>query len=333
MTAVTSCACWSAGSSGVCEHNVLQGHKLTGCMVKPRWRLFWYLILLRVVLPAAGYAQQGGWGVTYIKEGYPVQIQRPLDRLGVPVPDKHAVLKTGIDGLAVHFGPLVSRKRTLAWFAAVWHDTLAAFSYGVPLQYRAVSRSYAVTFRLSLFYDAGEIPVELWYDPVSGAVSYTWSGGDDKDVTATVEQVTFDLLPGRRAAAFEAAWLDGSGIFTLAASGSGKVVVLNWWHPACGPCIVEIPGLNELVHRYRSRVRFVAVTDAHKDEIHAFLAKRPFAYEQARMDPATGRRVFGIGYPRHVIIAPDGLVVFSQAGGAKDRAEDLAHILAGLLGR
>jgi len=87
------------------------------------------------------------------------------------------------------------------------------------------------------------------------------------------------------------------------------------------------------VQRYRSRVRFIVVTDALEDEIVAFFEKQPFLYEQARLDPAAGQRAFGVGYPRHVVITPDGVVVFSQAGGSKERAKDLETVLTTLLNR
>ena len=41
----------------------------------------------------------------------------------------------------------------------------------------------------------------------------------------------------------------------------GRVLVINWWATTCGPCIEEMPGLNELVRKYglHEDVGFLAV--------------------------------------------------------------------------
>ena len=173
-------------------------------LVKPGCKWFAYFFFLILLLPEVGHTQQGSYRIAWLKKGYPMQIQQVLDRLRLPTPSHHAVLDTGIEGLTVHFGPLTVGKKMLAWFAGVQHDTLAAFSYGVPLQYRPHAQVYVATFKLSLFYDAGEIPVEVWYNPASGTVAYTWPGYHRQEETATIEAVSIDLLQGQQIATFQA---------------------------------------------------------------------------------------------------------------------------------
>ena len=67
----------------------------------------------------------------------------------------------------------------------------------------------------------------------------------------------------------------------------GKVVVLNFWSPACGPCVAEIPELNKVVRKYKfENVRFIGITpfnqwgktmDKYK-EFKEYLKKKEFLY-------------------------------------------------------
>ena len=77
--------------------------------------------------------------------------------------------------------------------------------------------------------------------------------------------------------------LDGSTIDLMALR--GKPVVLNWWHTACSPCIVEIPELNKLVEKYEGRdVEFLAIANNEIADLPPFLKRHPFAYDIALGD-------------------------------------------------
>jgi uncharacterized protein (TIGR03435 family) len=57
---------------------------------------------------------------------------------------------------------------------------------------------------------------------------------------------------------------------------TGKVVVLEFWSTGCGPCVAEIPHLNEMVDEFKDKpVQFVAVTDDSEKVIKRFLKKTP----------------------------------------------------------
>ena len=105
----------------------------------------------------------------------------------------------------------------------------------------------------------------------------------------------------------------------------GRVVVLNWWADFCGPCFLEMPGLSDLVEKYRGdpRVAFVAVAQNTPGEIQTALAERRFDYEQTAGGPDAKALLDG-GFPRHVVLGPDGRVAFDFTGGmlAIDRLLD-----------
>lgn len=55
---------------------------------------------------------------------------------------------------------------------------------------------------------------------------------------------------------------------------AGKVVVLEFWSTACGPCVAYIPHMNELADKFKDKpVQFIAVTDDKESVIKRFLKK------------------------------------------------------------
>ena len=123
--------------------------------------------------------------------------------------------------------------------------------------------------------------------------------------------------------------LDSSAIDLTALR--GKPVVINWWQTFCGPCIKEIPELNELVEKYADRdVEFLAIAHNEMAELTPFLEKHPFTYDIALADDEAVH-VFGQGYPRHVIIDGDGKVVYDNLGYNPDITDRLDRVIGSLL--
>ena len=123
--------------------------------------------------------------------------------------------------------------------------------------------------------------------------------------------------------------LDSSAIDLTALR--GKPVVINWWHTACSPCIVEIPELNELVEKYEGRdVEFLAIAHNEMAELPPFLEKHPFIYDIAvANDEAT--RILGTAYPRHVIVNDEGKVVLDLTGLSSNTVDQIDEVIGSLL--
>lgn len=58
----------------------------------------------------------------------------------------------------------------------------------------------------------------------------------------------------------------------------GKPTVLNFWHVACGPCIKEMPTLNQIHDELGDQVNFIAVTFEPKEKVQKFLSKRVYNF-------------------------------------------------------
>jgi thiol-disulfide isomerase/thioredoxin len=103
------------------------------------------------------------------------------------------------------------------------------------------------------------------------------------------------------------ATLDGK-TFALADQ-RGKWVVVNYWATWCGPCIKEMPELDELDHaRDDVVVLGLAFEDTTAEDLLKFLEKRPVGYAIAPVDVYAPPDAFSVpkGLPTTHLIAPDG---------------------------
>ncbi|MBN2562183.1 MAG: TIGR03435 family protein [Phycisphaerae bacterium] len=90
----------------------------------------------------------------------------------------------------------------------------------------------------------------------------------------------------------------------------GKVVVLEFWGTWCGPCVMAIPHLNELVEKFKDKpVRFISITDEKQEVVEKFLEKRAI---RGWVGLDTDRSIFNAygfrGVPYTVLIDKEGKV-------------------------
>lgn len=66
----------------------------------------------------------------------------------------------------------------------------------------------------------------------------------------------------------------------------GRPVVVNYWATWCGPCVHEIPALNQAVKQFGNDVVFLAVTDEDFEIVEKFVKKYPIEAKVARFTSA-----------------------------------------------
>jgi peroxiredoxin len=100
--------------------------------------------------------------------------------------------------------------------------------------------------------------------------------------------------------------LDGS--IKSFADFNGKMLVVNFWYINCGPCIAEMPFLNDLVDKYTNEdIQFLALSFDSKTDINNFLQRTEFKYEQGSIS-----REFMYDFtpvsPGHFIVDREGII-------------------------
>jgi peroxiredoxin len=113
----------------------------------------------------------------------------------------------------------------------------------------------------------------------------------------------------------------------------GKVVVLNLWFIACGPCRKEIPKLNQLVTEFRDKnVVFIAASLDTADSLRNFLKIMPFNYSiVANAEEFVVSKFNATSFPTHIVIDQDGQIETMLVGGGERRPEEVRRVLLRLL--
>ena len=89
----------------------------------------------------------------------------------------------------------------------------------------------------------------------------------------------------------------------------GSTLVVNFWYMNCGPCIIEMPVLNQLVEDYKeSDINFLSFTFDKKEDLEIFLKTTEFNYVHAPVD-LNFMYDFDISvYPTHWIVDETGVI-------------------------
>jgi cytochrome c biogenesis protein CcmG/thiol:disulfide interchange protein DsbE len=98
----------------------------------------------------------------------------------------------------------------------------------------------------------------------------------------------------------------------------GKVVLLNFWATWCGPCIKEIPDLNELhADLHDEGLTVVGIANQQgRAEVEPFMKKHPMDYPVVTDSTGAINRELGPVYvlPTTLVVGPDGTVRYKVPG-------------------
>lgn len=158
----------------------------------------------------------------------------------------------------------------------------------------------------------------LFYADSNGNLQSVVFVRKSKADTIVVEHTenTINTLPDSKETALDFIIHDISGNRIKLSELKGKIVVLNFWFIKCGPCVMEIPQLNQLQQSYSNNdnVVFLALTFDKEELVHQFLNSKPFNYTIVTDAMAT-INTYGIqSYPTNLIIDQNGKVVLKEFG-------------------
>jgi len=108
----------------------------------------------------------------------------------------------------------------------------------------------------------------------------------------------------------------------------GKIVVVNLWFIACGPCRKEIPKLNEMVREFGNKgVVFIAPTPDKPEALREFLKTLPFDYNIIPEADGIIEQFNTVHFPTHVVIDRNGQIESLMIGAGERRPEEVRRAL------
>ncbi|MCC7293129.1 MAG: TlpA family protein disulfide reductase [Phycisphaerales bacterium] len=100
----------------------------------------------------------------------------------------------------------------------------------------------------------------------------------------------------------------------------GKVVLLDFWATWCKPCILAMPGIEQIQESYKDKGVVVLGMNV-EDQVQVardFLRQKPAKYPQLAEAGAVSRQYRIFGLPGFVVIDADGKVVLRMSGWGSD---------------
>ena len=229
-----------------------------------------------------------------------------------------AKLITGNDTLIGYFGQVTLNKEQEKFYytALGTADSLLYFALGFNVDKDSLGYLNAELELSPSIYKTDKINLSVKYNPESKTVLYKWNGNHTNSGNK-IEITKGNIEVGMECPDFKIQLLTGNKINIKEIK--DKIIVLNWWNTKCGPCIKEMPSLNQLVESFKTRkdIIFLAICDSPEKDLTDFLVKTTFNYRQGLSNPYISD-LLRQGYPQHIIINKKGKVSFYVAGGGND---------------
>lgn len=242
-----------------------------------------------------------------------------------------AKLITGNDTLIGYFGQvtLIKDQEKVFYSCIGTADSLLCLMVGLNVEKDSLGYLNAnIDIGLSAF-SSDKVKLLVKYNPESKTVLYKWNGVGTS-IRNKIEITKGNIEVGTDCPDFKIHLLDGNKINIKEIK--NKIIVLNWWHTRCGPCIKEMPGLNQLVESFKTRkdIIFLAICDSPEKDLRDFLEKTTFNYQQGISDSYISEQL-SQGYPQHIIINKRGKVSFYLTGGGDDTGKSIKTELEKLI--
>lgn len=109
----------------------------------------------------------------------------------------------------------------------------------------------------------------------------------------------------------------------------GKIVVLNAWGIGCGPCVAEMPDLNQLVNQNKSdsNIVFLGVAVDETESLIKFLKIHKYEYRVLNKAHQLLETLNIGSLPTHIVIGKNGQILSRSEGGKDDIRSYLQRVI------
>jgi thiol-disulfide isomerase/thioredoxin len=283
------------------------------------------ILLFGLIFTGALQAQkQESYLTSKFISGCPTEIEPYTKQLGFSNLS-YLNLETGIDTLKVVFGRCTHRGQNGYWISSYINNNLVTFS-AVSLLKNELSQSLTNIVDIGYDNSSKKISVQLIHNPSSDEIQYLWVNNNQKSKIATIVKIEKPIQKGKRFPPTKFTSLNGDSISVK--DFIGKIIVINWWATGCAPCRQEIPSLNKLVEKYKSKldVVFLAVAYDNKKDLEYYLTYNEFKYSQTFGDKEVSK-LFGESFPKNIIVNPQGVITYYSEGGNENRYMEIDNEL------
>ncbi|HKW02074.1 MAG TPA: redoxin domain-containing protein [Vicinamibacterales bacterium] len=94
----------------------------------------------------------------------------------------------------------------------------------------------------------------------------------------------------------------------------GKVVLVNFWYPSCGPCRGEFPTLQRVLTKYQDRGFVILALNVYPDEdefVMPYMTNNHFTFRPLKTDTDWAEKNYAArGYPTNALVDASGRVIF-----------------------
>ncbi|UYQ95675.1 TlpA family protein disulfide reductase [Chitinophaga horti] len=116
----------------------------------------------------------------------------------------------------------------------------------------------------------------------------------------------------------------------------GKVVLVTYWFPGCGPCRGEFPHFEAVVRKFnKDQLAYVGINIAHEQDpyVAPFMKQSGYSFTPVRDEPEKRGNLKAMGAPTNYLIDKEGRIVFSNFRTDEHNHRTLELMIGELLAR
>ena len=115
----------------------------------------------------------------------------------------------------------------------------------------------------------------------------------------------------------------------------GKVVLLTFWFPGCGPCRGEFPHFQEVLNKFKGKdVAYIGINVAEEQDPYVipFVSTSGYTFNPLRDHDRWAQKAYNVrGEPTNFVIDKDGRIIFSNFMIQNPKAQRMLELMIGSL--